>query len=615
MGFRLDVSVVVYRQGNEVLSRLFDSLAAQRLDQDMQLRVLVRNNDPADADRLDLFFRDSASYPFKIDVVHSLDNVGFGAAHNANFATCDAPFFLILNPDAWLHSSAFQALLTSIDMSAATVGAWELRQLPYEHPKVYNPSTLNVDWISGAAALFRRGSFASIQGFDPRIFLYGEDVDLSWRLRASGWTLRYVPSAVAVHLTYARAGEVKPGQVVNGVLASLYMRTRFGSPGAILRGLGCWCLELARPARFAGARRMQLAALPGYLANARYFRRTGRTYRKSGFRPEFRFWGYSDVREGAFFEFRTNEIAAHDVPLVSIIVRTYRRPALLREALSSLANQTYPRVEVVVVEDGPDNSRSLVESEFNGRLNVRYLATGVPVGRSAAGNQGLAVASGEWFGFLDDDDQFFADHIQTLMQAVEGTSHRAVYGAAHEIPTRIIDLSGPCAHYVEGRAETRYRPYSRLAMWQENLAPIQTILFHRSLWHAFGGFDEDLDQLEDWVLWVRYSCATDFLSVRRVTSRYRVPMSATVALERQAKLHDAYVTALERQRSMRVTLSPRDVTEMAEEQAKRQAVIHVSRSHARKLMTRIPLLRKLLSSQSAWRRGLSSVRRAIWPRP
>jgi len=607
MRFQVDVSVVVYRQESQALSRLLDSLAAQRVDEDVQLRVLVSNNDPADADRLDLFFQGCAHYPFEIIFVHSPANVGFGAAS-------EAPFFLILNPDAWLHSTAFQALRAAINMSPETVAAWELRQLPYEHPKVYNPSTLSVDWISGAAALFRRGAFASVQGFDPRIFLYGEDVDLSWRLRASGWTLRYVPSAVAVHLTYACAAEVKPTQVVNGVLASLYLRTRFGSFGAILRGLGCWCLELARPARFAGARRAQFAALPRYFANAAYFRKTGRTYRESGFQPEFRFWGYSDVREGAFFEFRVDEIAPHDVPLVSIIVRTYRRPALLREALWSLVNQTYPRVEVVVVEDGPDNSRSLVESEFKGRLNVRYLSTGVPVGRSAAGNRALALASGEWFGFLDDDDQFFADHVQTLMQAVEGTSYRAVYGAAHEIPTEILDLSGPCAHYVEGRAVTKYRPYSRLAMWQENLAPIQAILFHRSLWKEFGGFDEDLDQLEDWVLWVRYSCVTDFLSVKRVTSRYRVPMSAKVALERQAKLHDAYVTALARQRSMRVTLSPRDVTEMAEEQAKRQAIIHISRTHARQLMTRMPFLRKLMSSQSAWRRGLSNVRRAIWPR-
>jgi GT2 family glycosyltransferase len=56
-----------------------------------------------------------------------------------------------------------------------------------------------VDWISGACMLARREALAAVGGFDERYFLYWEDADLCRRLRAAGWTARYVPHAVVVH--------------------------------------------------------------------------------------------------------------------------------------------------------------------------------------------------------------------------------------------------------------------------------------------------------------------------------------------------------------------------------------------------------------------------------
>ncbi|RQS70139.1 glycosyltransferase [Burkholderia sp. Bp8963] len=608
---RFDISIVVYREAEDTLSALLESLAAQVSCPDVQLRVWLRNNDPGDAGRWDRFVRSAASWPFDVSVSHSPGNVGFGAAHNATFEMGDAPFFFVLNPDVCLHSTAIFVLTEAIAAARDDVAAWELRQLPYEHPKLYDPVTLRTDWMTGAAVVFRREAYAQAGGFEPRIFMYGEDVDLSWRLRAAGWTLSYVPKAVAVHRTYATPGEVKPLQLVGGIQASLQLRTRFGSWFDVLRGLGCWLVEFARPPRVVRARRQCVSILYRYLRTMWYFRRTGKPFRSAGFRPDFRFWGYGDRRDGAFFAFETDEPDPAALPLVSIVVRTHRRPALLREALTSLLNQTYPRIEVVVVEDGPANSAAMIEREFAGRLNVRYVATGDSVGRSAAGNRGLALATGDWLGFLDDDDQFYADHVETLMQVARAGANRAVYGASHEIPTTFVQLSDDVAEYREAAAMVMYRPYSRLSMWQENLAPIQAVLFHRSLYAEFGGFDEDLDQLEDWVLWVRYSCATDFTSVMRVTSRYRTPMSSEVALTRQARLHHAYAQAVERQRAMRVTLSPFDVMDMAEEQARRHAIVYLSRRAARNLLVRIPFLRPMMSTQAAWRRNLRGLLRRM----
>ena len=105
---------------------------------------------------------------------------------------------------------------------------------------------------------------------------------------------------------------------------------------------------------------------------------------------------------------------------------------------------------------------------------------------------------------------------------------------------------------------TRHRqPFDRLTLWHHNFLPIQAVLFHRDLYARHGGFAEDMDQLEDWNLWTRYTLDDDFVLVEKTTSKYRVPASAREAAARQALLDDAYRDAVERQRAMRMsTLSP-----------------------------------------------------------
>ena len=69
---------------------------------------------------------------------------------------------------------------------------------------------------------------------------------------------------------------------------------------------------------------------------------------------------------------------------------------------------------MVVIEDGPERSRAVVE-EFRDRVRLRYRATGKRLGRARAGNLALAEATGEWLNFLDDDDVLFADHVEVLV--------------------------------------------------------------------------------------------------------------------------------------------------------------------------------------------------------
>jgi glycosyltransferase involved in cell wall biosynthesis len=296
------------------------------------------------------------------------------------------------------------------------------------------------------------------------------------------------------------------------------------------------------------------------------------------FVPTFHGWGYETRRDGAFVPFRSRrESPPRPQPLASILIRTVDRGASLAQALETVAQQTWRNVEAIVVEDGPPCSQAIVDT-FRGRLDVRYHATG------------------EWLNFLDDDDVLFADHVETLLDAALAAKAKGAYALAWEARCEVIDREQGIVREVAH--ETRFRqPFDRLTLWHHNYLPIQAVLFHRKLYERYGGFAEDMDQLEDWNLWTRYTLESDFVFVEKTTSKYRVPASAKEAAGRQHLLDRAYRDAVERQRAMQITLSPREIAEMAEAYIRTQSLIVVSRPDVRRFVGARPWLARL----AAWR--------------
>ena len=601
----IDVSIVTFRPDFVLLQQLLESLRSPGID----VRLFIHDNspEPGVAARVAEVAREGHFGPVEV-LRSSAGNVGFGRGHNANVARGEAPFVLVLNQDCVLEPAALATLLAAAEASEPQVAAWEMRQIPYEHPKAYDPVTLETPWVSGAASLFRRSAYEACGGFEPRIFMYGEYVDLSWRLRARGARLRYVPRAAVVHRTYREAGEVKPLQVLGGVATNLCLRARYGGAGRVMQGLAMWCGELLAPESFAGRRRGLLLALGRFIADAPYFA-FSRVPASADFQPHFSGWGYEVRRDGAFVGFSSRRNAPATRPLVSILVRTVGRPAWLREALASCARQTYRELEVVVVEDGYETSRAVID-EFAGRLSIRYHSTGQRVGRARVGNLALAMARGEYLNFLDDDDVLFADHVEVLVDAALRERVAGVYALAWEVETRVLDRQR--ARYAEVRQATRHHQrFDRLALWHHNYLPIQAVLFHRRLYERHGGFLEDMDQLEDWNLWTRYTLEDDFLLVEKTTSKYRVPADAAAAAGRQAQLDQAYVDALERQRALQLTLSPRDISAMAEAYLRSQSVVVVTQGDLRRVLRAVPLLARI----AAWRPLAARVLGRLRSRP
>ncbi|MCR4337911.1 MAG: glycosyltransferase [Candidatus Omnitrophica bacterium] len=99
-----------------------------------------------------------------------------------------------------------------------------------------------------------------------------------------------------------------------------------------------------------------------------------------------------------------------DQPLVSIIIPTYNRRHTLGRAIDSVLQQTYPSVEIVVVDDGStDNTKDWIEKNYANHVQYIYQSRR---GSSAARNTGIRLAHGKWIGFLDSDDYFVPECLE-----------------------------------------------------------------------------------------------------------------------------------------------------------------------------------------------------------
>ena len=617
---QITLSIVTYNS-EKWLAAFFQSLFQQNLPCD-QIALCVLDNGSTDNSFAWLSKQQAVlSQKFASLSLNQGQNIGFGLGHNFNLALTTTPYFWVTNVDLEFEPDSITTLLATAQQDSSqafsntSIAAWECRQKPYEHPKDYHPVTGETAWCSSACVLFKTDAIQSVKGYDPLLFLYGEDVELSYRLRRQGYKLKYVPQATVWHYTYEEAAQVKPQQFLGSTLANVLLRCRYGRRHEVIQGFVMFMALFAMKPQFPGMRTKLLGQLWKLIQLAPKFL-SSRQKSKETF--PFRMWDYAMAREGAFYEYPNAQNSAivqaeknNTLPWVSVLVRTMPgRSGKLKEALASVAHQTYARIELVVVEDGGQDVQSakphieaLEKSGVIQKIVYRPLAK---VGRCEAGNQALAAATGQLCCFLDDDDLFYADHLEVLVNAwLNNTQLGAVYSLAYEVRTEVISEE-PWVYKDILHNLIHRQPFNRGVLWHHNYFPIQAVLFQRQLFLDHGGFDTSLDNLEDWNLWVRYSLKNDFELVPKVTSLYRVPNDVNKALQRQSVLDDYYAKAQAKHAELRVELSPTEIIQIAQELSRQSSVVGVPMSLLKRIVLGTPGLRNfyhpLKRLASIWRR-------------
>lgn len=175
-------------------------------------------------------------------------------------------------------------------------------------------------------------------------------------------------------------------------------------------------------------------------------------------------------------------------PRVSIIVRSMGRSCLI-DALSSLAVQSYHKLEVVVV-DATGGHHPPLPASIAADVRFRLVCAGRPLKRPAAANFGLETATGEYLGFLDDDDLFDPEHLALLVRRILEPDHPDLVYAGLWLVDRYHRLT-----------HKQCNPFNPLMFQFFNLIPAISVLFHRRVIELGCRFDESQEIFEDWDFW------------------------------------------------------------------------------------------------------------------
>jgi len=183
------------------------------------------------------------------------------------------------------------------------------------------------------------------------------------------------------------------------------------------------------------------------------------------------------------------------LPLVSVVIPTHNRAEVIGRAVDSVLQQTYPRIEIVVVDDRSTDATQAVLQEIRAP-SLKILKTTNSRGAAAARNLGISRSSGDLIAFLDSDDAWESRKIE--LQVACFRNGPPDLGAVY---TKVT------AHHSDGSVTQRV-PQHRgrifdVLQWRNKVGGASSVMVHRSVFDDVGLFDIRLPACEDWDLWAR----------------------------------------------------------------------------------------------------------------
>lgn len=179
--------------------------------------------------------------------------------------------------------------------------------------------------------------------------------------------------------------------------------------------------------------------------------------------------------------------------LISIIIPVYNRPTVLKRALTSVYVQSYPNIEVIVIDDGSEPPvQPLLKDLFPHTRFVQQAHAGV----SAARNHGIRLARGRWIAFLDSDDEWFIDKLSLQIQYLQAHPD---YKICHSDEIWIRN----------GQRVNAMKKHAKRGGWIfQHCLPLcaispSSVIVYGSILDQIGTFDESLPACEDYDLWLR----------------------------------------------------------------------------------------------------------------
>lgn len=187
-------------------------------------------------------------------------------------------------------------------------------------------------------------------------------------------------------------------------------------------------------------------------------------------------------------------------PAISVVIPAYNAEKTIAATLDSVLAQSYPPHEVIVVDDGSKDGTPAVVEAFSPRVRLlRQLNSGP----SAARNNGIRVATGDWIALLDADDTWHPDKLAVQAeQLADDVAFAHCYAAPSDCYTTPLDFD---------------------VLWRHNHVGTSTVVLNKALFLELGGFEEDRKFIgaEDYNMWLRMAASGKrIVSIHRQLSNY-----------------------------------------------------------------------------------------------
>ena len=198
---------------------------------------------------------------------------------------------------------------------------------------------------------------------------------------------------------------------------------------------------------------------------------------------------------------------------VSVIVPTYNRSGLLKNAINSILNQTYQNFEIIIIDDcSTDNTLEIVKQMKDKR--IKYFKNEVSLKATGSRNKGIENSSGDFIAFLDDDDEWYPQKLEIQLEKFKDSEVGLVYGAI-DLYFEALDFKYPTTPSKKGRL------FKELLIKNIIGATPSVILRKEALRND--KFDINFSAREEYDLWIQISkkWKIDYVETSFVKSYYR----------------------------------------------------------------------------------------------
>jgi len=204
------------------------------------------------------------------------------------------------------------------------------------------------------------------------------------------------------------------------------------------------------------------------------------------------------------------------VPKVSVIIPTHNRAEFLYSAITSVLDQTYQDVEIIVVDDASeDNTRRVIDHFHDNR--IKYFCHEKNKGEAGARNTGILNSKGEFIAFLDDDDEWLPEKLSLQVSLLDNNPKK--FGLVY---TGYFVIDKNSKNILSQRVPSKKGDVYNYIILKNIIGAPSTVLLRRECIEEVGLFDENIAYGLDHDMWIRISKYFFFEYVKESLVKYYI---------------------------------------------------------------------------------------------